>query len=121
MSADRELLELAAKAYWAGEIDDVMSFHWDEQEAAIVYTHADNQDHNGNDVELLWTPLADDGDALRLAAKLKLNVMQGYFSVGVTDEAEIDAVLFVPDESQRLDAIRKLIVHAAAEIGRAKP
>ena len=121
MSADRELLELAAKAYWAGEIDDVMSFHWDEQEAAIAYTHADNQDHNGNDVELLWNPLADDGDALRLAAKLKLNVMQGYFSVGVTDEAEIDTASFVHDESQRLDATRKLIVHAAAEIGKDKP
>lgn len=70
MNQDRELLELAARAYWDGEIDDVMSFRWDEQEQAIVYIHSDNQDHNGNDVELVWNPLVDDGDALRLAVKL---------------------------------------------------
>jgi hypothetical protein len=121
MSAEREMLELAAKAYWAGEIDDVVSVEWNEESQSIIYTHASNQDHNGNDWALLWNPLTDDGDALRLAAKLKLNVMQGDFSVRVTDEAEIDDVSFVPDESQRLYAIRESIVRAAAEIGKDQP
>ena len=75
MKTDRELLELAAKAYFAQEVaDGVCSFWWDEKEQAIVYIHGDNQDHNGNDVELLWIPRDDDGDALRLAGKLYLVV-----------------------------------------------
>ena len=45
---DRELLEMAAKAYWAEELDD-MSFRWCENECCILYIHADNQDHNGAD------------------------------------------------------------------------
>lgn len=117
--SDRELLELAAKAYWFGEIDDVMSFYWDEQESAISYTHADNQDHNGNDVELLWNPLTDDGDALRLAVKLELNVLiDGMVCVartglprnlGVTESLSMD----------NYSAARRAIVRAAAEIGKA--
>ena len=71
---DRELLELAAMAYWGSEIDDVCSIRWLEEDQCIGYTHADNQDHNGNDVELCWNPLLDDGDAFRLAVKLSLLV-----------------------------------------------
>ena len=118
MSADRELLELAAKA--AGILYD-----------AEKSTHVEGRkwwglwlsffDEPSEFARRHWNPLTDDGDALRLAAKLKLNVMQGDFSVGVTDEAEIDAVSFVPDESQRLYAIRESIVRAAAEIGKAMP
>ena len=73
-TTDQDLLERAAKAYWGDEVDDVMSFYWDENEGAIVYTHADNQDHNGNDVELLWRPLEYNGDALSLETKLRINV-----------------------------------------------
>ncbi|HET8695765.1 MAG TPA: hypothetical protein VFM33_13920 [Aquabacterium sp.] len=72
--SDRELLEKAARAYWGDEVDDVMSFHWDEEEQAICYIHADNQDHNGNDTELLWIPLDDLGDAMRIAVKLGISV-----------------------------------------------
>lgn len=104
MSADRELLELAAK---------VVELHGFWVDAGL---------NVGSDAApKIWNPLTDDGDALRLAAKLKLNVMQGDFSVGVTDEAEIDDVSFVPDESQRLYAIRESIVRAAAEIAKAMP
>lgn len=69
-TTDRELLELAAKAFWAG---DECTFWFDASEGdggSIVYIHADNQDHNGQDRELVWNPLADDADALRLAVKL---------------------------------------------------
>jgi hypothetical protein len=104
MSAGRELLELAAK---------VAELHGFWVDAGL---------NVGSDAApKIWNPLTDDGDALRLAAKLKLNVMQGDFSVRVTDEAEIDDVSFVPDESQRLYAIRESIVRAAAEIGKDQP
>lgn len=66
---DRELLERAARAYWGEEIDDVMSYWWGESEQSIVFIYA-----NGNEVELLWRPLTDDGDALRLAVKLRMSV-----------------------------------------------
>ena len=72
----REDYEMAAKAYWGAEADDVMSFYWDEGEQSIVYIHADNQDHNGNDVELLWNPPEDEGATLRLA--VKLGIHSGY-------------------------------------------
>lgn len=71
---DKELLESAAKAYWGDEIDDVCSIRWLEADQAIGYTHGDNQDHNGQDVEYCWNPLTDDGDALRLAARLHLGI-----------------------------------------------
>lgn len=71
---DRELLELAAKAYFGNEIDDVVSVDWCDSDECIEFAHADNQDHNGNDVLVLWNPLTDDGDALRLAVKLRMLV-----------------------------------------------
>jgi hypothetical protein len=71
---DRELLEAAARAYWGDEIDDVVSVEWSERDDAILYTHADNQDHNGQDQAFCWSPLTDDGDALRLAVKLNITV-----------------------------------------------
>ncbi len=74
MDNDRELLELAARAYWGAEIDDVCSIRWLDADQAIGYTHGDNQDHNGQDVEYLWNPLTDDGDRYRLIGKLKLSV-----------------------------------------------
>lgn len=119
MSTDRELLELAAKAYWAGEIDDVMHFYWDKQESAISYTHADNQDHNGNDVELLWNPLIDDGDALRLAVKLRMFLDVTPVGTG----AQAPGVRFFSQENagDTYAASRRAIVRAAAEIGKAMP
>lgn len=69
---NKRLLEMAAKAFWGDEIDDVVSVEWSEQDNSILYTHADNQDHNGLDRTYRWNPLEEDGDALRLAAKLYL-------------------------------------------------
>jgi len=121
MSADRELLELAAKAYWSDVIDDVMSFHWDEQEAAFSYTYADKQDHNGNYVELLWNPFIDDGDAFRLAVKLQVDVKQyGDHVVAWFDGGYIGTGR-IPYEGDPCAATRRAIVRAAAEIGKAIP
>ena len=65
-----------------------------------------------------WNPLTDDGDALRLAVKLKLNIMQGDFSVGVNDESGIDEADLVRNEGERLAVLRRAIVRAAAEMAK---
>lgn len=74
MKTNRELLELAAKAYWGDEIDDVVSVEWSEQDASILYTHGENQDHNGQDRTYRWNPLEESADALQMVAKLKLHI-----------------------------------------------
>jgi hypothetical protein len=65
-----------------------------------------------------WNPLTDDGDALRLAVKLGIDVMRTNisgpqvhamdFGVSITEEAGTDPYA----------ATRRAIVRAAAEIGR---
>lgn len=131
MSTDRELLELAAKAFWGEEIDDVCSVRWLEEDQAIGYTHGDNQDHNGLDQEFVWNPLADDGDALRLAVELKLSIFppegdDGDFAVasvpdGVLDDFGETWIQESVKDGDKLAATRRAIVCAAAEIGRSVP
>jgi hypothetical protein len=103
---DKELLELAAKA--AGielEFVDAEGTYW-----------------LGNEVP--WNPLTDDGDALRLAVKLRLDVMTdcpnsvcievpiGKKDNWITENTGDDSFENV------LIATRRAIVRAAAEIGR---
>lgn len=130
---DRELLEMAAKAYWGDEIDDVCSIRWLDADQAIGYTHGDNQDHNGQDVEWCWNPLADDGGALRLAVKLRMGIH--YETQFHADEmTDVVEVFYMRDEDgsttrcimQELGAdadaaTRRAITRAAAEIGKAMP
>jgi len=118
---DRELLELAAKAYWGDEIDDVCSIEWDSADNCIAYTHADNQDHNGNDVALLWNPLTDDGDALRLAVKLQIHMAKydNYVSacqLGPAWGGEV--VVWDHEEPDPYAATRIAITRVAAAIGK---
>lgn len=125
MSNDCELLEMAAKAYWGEEIDDVCSVEWDESDNCIAYTHGDNQDHNGNDQTFLWNPLTDDGDALRLLAAMpslwSLGLKFGSPSI-VMDVAwgfkGIKVTKFNGQNTDRAAVIRRAIVEAAAVIGR---
>jgi hypothetical protein len=112
---DRELLELAAKTYWGNEIDDVCSIEWDSADNCIAYTHADNQDHNGNDVAFLWNPLTDDGDALRLAVKLNIDVF-GASDCRVCEWD--DGVVTEQSNNDPYTATRRAITRAAAEIGK---
>lgn len=110
---DRELLEKAANAYWGEEIDDVCSIRWLEDECGIGYTHVDNQDHNGIDREFLWNPLTEDGDALRLAVKLKLRVDIMPWGVECGEwNAKADG--FEPKEDDHFAATRRAITRAAA-------
>lgn len=114
MSTDRELLELAAKA--AGiALRGVCDTH------ALI---------DGTATQLgLWNPLTDDGDALRLAVKLRLSIDYAPHDVGPYVRAWRPGVemLYAPvselEDFHAADgdpyaATRRAIVRAAAAIGR---
>jgi hypothetical protein len=88
---DKELLEFAAKA--AGVKDEMLVFGW-------------------------WSPLTDDGDALRLAVKLKLCVAITDHGVNVS-EVGWRSWREVQHPDDPYAASRRAIVRAAAEIGKA--
>ena len=103
---DKELLELAAKAILA-------ELRWD------VSKHVPLDDGG---VPIDWNPLTDDGDALRLAGVLRINI---YF--GHEGEGPIHCGQFGKDGATEWDAgteqesLRRAIVRAAAQIGKAMP
>ena len=107
---DKELLELAAKA--ADEKID-----WDNIRDYGSFTAYRLRFENE-----FWNPLHDDGDALRLAVKLRLNL----------NFEEFDGVEYacaVPSKSHQgydepmgddeEESVRRAFVSAAAEIGKA--
>ena len=108
MNNDRELLEQAAKA--AGELTP----DW----------YGNNAYFDG--VLKRWNPLTDDGDALRLAVKLGLEVSIGavgrhpetgeVFGMTYVTSADYDCLEKHSDDPYA--ATRRAIVRAAAEIGK---
>ena len=102
MYSDRELLELAAKA--AG-----VEIEWRRSASAYYY----DAPETGREE---WSPIDDDGQALRLAVKL-------HMQVSVTSEscrAETLPCLGVRvNDKDELSATRRAIVSAAAAIGEA--
>jgi hypothetical protein len=109
--SDRELLELAAKA--AGMTGCWIEYDqskWLNPSGYYVLPHA------------LWNPLNDDGDALRLAASLKMDVLQDSDSVNVKryvgPDVDHQYLAYETIEGDRLKTTRLAIVRAAAEIGR---
>lgn len=108
---DRELLELAAKAYGFGDPEG--NFIWTESEypRGSKTTGALWNYMGWCDTAQLWNPLTDDGDALRLAVKL-------HMQVSVTTEscrAETLPCLGVRvNDSDENLATRRAIVMAAA-------
>jgi hypothetical protein len=92
-TSDRELLELAALA--AG-----METKWDQPRGA-KYGVLRARIPGSGDAFPYWMPLDSDGDALRLAVKLRMLV-----------DCDDD-----PDNSDRAAAVRRAIVRAAAAIG----
>jgi hypothetical protein len=98
---DKELLELAAKA--AG-----IWLEWGGETWMPPYHH--------------WNPLTNDGDALRLAVKLKLivDIGCGYAEARDPeyDPEPIKAMEYLNDHTDPYAATRRAIVRAAAEIGR---
>ncbi|WP_428142239.1 hypothetical protein [Delftia acidovorans] len=70
-----------------------------------------------------WAPIDDDGDALRLAADLRLKVLPGRLpGDGCTVESQRQGIpgctTFRDDKREQM---RRAIVHVAAEIGKAMP
>ena len=116
-TSDRELLELAAKAAGLTIVGSITSILNDD-DGWLETTD------NGPD--RLWNPLTNDGDALRLAVRLYLDINQfpatdGYVGMieiwrnGDGDPAHVE---YVKAGDDRLIATRRAIVRAAAEIGR---
>jgi len=105
MMADRELLEMAAKA------------------AGIQLNNAAMQTmYMGDDGQwVFWNPLKDDGDALRLAVKLHIDIYtpdrDGRVGV-LTPECE---EVYEPEGVDACAAVRRAIVRAAAAIGEPMP
>lgn len=103
---DRELLEKAAKA--AGY-------------ARMIYrdeTPYVSPNMNGDDF-IAWNPLTDDGDALRLAVKLRLDIVH-LLPSGVNANVGVARSGYVSDHDCGGDhaaATRRAIVRAAAAIG----
>lgn len=100
---DRELLELAAKA--AG-------YDVDWKEDGFYFGL-------GTYTPKYWNPLTDDGDALRLAVKLRLHIGLENSAVSVWDTGRLRN--FQTEGFLHKDeyaATRRAIVRAAAEIGR---
>lgn len=104
--SDRELLELAAKA--AG-IDGV----WHEEWRCLVYMGA--PPFVGGVIHHTWSPLTDDGDALRLAVKMGMDVVTGR---GRSDAYCRGVRVSEYNGDDPYAATRRAIVRAAAEIGR---
>jgi hypothetical protein len=111
--SDRELLEMAAKA--TGDFYQHPSHEIPENLPVAFYLN-----------EKRWNPLTDDGDALRLAVKLKL-------SISAANPAFIEVAIFKDGEAHLLfrngtmdsgwnedsyAATRRAITRAAAEIGK---
>lgn len=102
---DRELLELAAKA--AGMT--VCNCRQPEQGLMVNET-------------ALWEPLEDDGDALRLAVKLRLDLSIGddaTFAGDIYRDKWDSYEDYKAHGGDDLAAVRRAIVIAAAEIGKA--
>ncbi len=111
MMTDRELLQLAAKA------------------AGIVGTWATGRQTYGDaDIEgidtgarFLWNPLVSDGDALRLAVKLRIQVTPAERKCVASwwVRSKLIHTHYVIEETDgcELAAVRRAIVRGAAEIG----
>ena len=105
---EREMLELAAKA----AVYKRMEYRGDVPYVSIGYPPADDWTP--------WNPLADDGDALRLATKLKFHTMTGdACAISGSSEDGTDVIVkFTDVGDDPYAATRLAIVRAAAAIGK---
>ena len=115
MTSDRELLTLAAKA--AG----IEVAYWND--GSEPYSSGEGFILASNRI---WNPLTYDGDALRLAVKLKIDfytgdddgeaAYAGFFDVTINNRQRFAIERFENSDPQI--ATRRAIVRAAAAIGR---
>ena len=115
MTEDKELLELAAKA---AEI----SIKWDENWNCFMRDARPVQEFDSE--WLPWRPLTDDGDALRLAVKLRISFYRAESSdmlieCSYFDDETVSWIYIQEANDDPYLATRRAIVRAAAEIGKA--
>lgn len=104
-ATDKELLEMAARA--AGY---VIAPHVNRGiSSSLLFT----LEGRGN-----WNPLRDDGDALRLAVELRLNVELDHDWITAVSSSLENPVMIPVNDGDILSATRKAIVICAAEIGK---
>ena len=109
---DREMLELAARAAGLKEFTEITG------RFAVRTRFTGMQDWSP------WNPLTDDGDALRLVVKLKIDLYN--YAPPITEFERIEAVDYRTAFEGALEscgsdpfaATRRAITRAAAEIGR---
>lgn len=120
---DRELLELAAKA--AGM--NVLVVPWPNESGWFFCVQHERPALHYRDLtsryptHAVWAPLTDDGDALRLAVKLRMRVHATDYGtsarIGEGDWHGCESHLYGGIEA----ATRRAIVRAAAELARSTP
>lgn len=104
---DIELLELTAKA--VGLNIKAHSVDVDDNFQALIVGK------KGTREKIIWSPLADDGDALRLVCALCADVFVHQITV-VVKIGELKVTQGIND-GDKPKALRRAIVRAAAEIG----
>lgn len=122
---DRELLELAAKAA------EIAIGEWNEccEETGLselsgspaFEVPAEGEKWNHCPACTCWNPLTNDGDALRLAVKLEMNIFhaaKSAFALPSDDDGTYEEQVRHGDDPYA--ATRRAIVRAAAEIGKSK-
>ena len=103
MNDDKKLLEMAAKAAGLKHDDE-----FNEIDGLPAFWIEEPQSH-------WWNPLTDDGDALRLAVKLGIDVQYSFKHVEAW-RVGLDEIMEYHDDDPYA-ATRRAIVRAAAAIG----
>jgi hypothetical protein len=118
----QEMLELAARASGVEVWSPRMNGGRNEDGSRIILTPC-HTEVEGEVVE--WNPIDNDGDALRLAVKLGLQVFTDYKSgidlqpgTGVLIGSELPPEFWLAHNDDPCAATRLAIVRAAAEIGK---
>lgn len=110
--SDKELLELAAKALQQIGCQ-IEQEPWSPGAQVERALYVDGQK---------WDPLTDDGDALRLAVKLKINLEFDFDRIdAIAEQGGICITEYIYEKPTLTDpysATRRAIVRAAAEIGK---
>jgi hypothetical protein len=104
-AADRELLEMTAKAACY----------------KLMWSTVEDLSPRLSDSFDVWNPLADDGDALRLAVKLRFEIDVCHTGVVVRTPNGHTVLVDCDCTSDAQLAARLAIVRAAAEIGKGMP
>ena len=113
--SDRELLEFAAKA--AGiHVPTKKDYPWAYIDESGIFR--DISCAGDGSRMSRWNPITDDGDALRLAVKLKFDIL--YYDTMIRVYPRLPKCIVIHQEvgDDPYAATRRAIVRAAAEIGR---